>query len=146
MPDLLLGKIEEAVDDLLLAFDVTDPPVPVEVMLQRPKAGMWKEFNLSDLSMAYVNVKQRYSPRSSVARLLVRYIIRSDWGSARRLDTLIADEPAVRAFARAILMPREMLLRSTNSRELVKLSQRFEMPEDDVQQRLTELEIPVENS
>src|ERR1700694_614062 len=59
--------LEAATNDLIIAFDVTAPPVPVEIMLQRPKAGMWKEVNLSELSAAFINVKHRYSPRMSIA-------------------------------------------------------------------------------
>src|SRR5258706_11661696 len=104
-----LGMIEVAIVDLMNAFDVTEPPVPVEIMVQRPKAGMWKEVNLSELSTAFISVKQRYSPRMSVGRLLARNVCRSEWGIARNLEALGSDEDTVRLFARAILMPRAML-------------------------------------
>jgi hypothetical protein len=134
-----LGQIEAAVNDLLTAFDVTTPPVPIEIMLQRPKAGMWKEVNLSELSAAFINVRQRFSPRMSIARLLVRHILRSEWATTRNLAPLLSDEDAIRAFARAILMPRVLLSTKTATRDPAVLSSRFEAPEDDVKLRLIDL-------
>jgi hypothetical protein len=139
-----LAQIEAAVNDLLTAFDVITPPVPVEIMLQRPKAGMWKEVNLSELSAAFINVRQRFSPRMSIARLLVRHILRSDWAASRNLAPLLNDDEAIRAFARAILMPRALLAGKTASRDPAVLSTRFELPEDDVILRLNDLGIRVE--
>src|SRR5260221_13602225 len=109
MPNEQIPGIETAIVDLMTAFDVTEPPVPVEIMLQRPKAGMWKEINLSELSTAFINIKQRYSPRMSVARLLARNVCRSEWGATRKLDAVGATDDGLRALARAILMPRSMI-------------------------------------
>ncbi len=141
MPDKLISEaIEQAVSDLMAAFDVTNPPVPVEIMLQRPKAGMWKEVNLSELSTAFINIKQRYSPRMSVSRLLVRMICRCEWGAQRKLADLVKDEETMRAFARAIMMPHRMLdALPIASRTPITISMRFEVPEDDARLRLEEL-------
>jgi hypothetical protein len=144
MSDSPLDVIEAAVADLMEAFDVSEPPVPVEIMLQRPKAGMWKEVNLSELSTAFISVKQRYSPRMSVGRLLARNVCRSEWGIARNLETLGSDEDTVRVFARAILMPRAMLEALPHANRMpVTIGARFEVPEDDVTQRLQDLGFPV---
>jgi hypothetical protein len=132
--------IENAVNGLLAAFDVPTPPVPVEIMLQRPKAGMWKEINLSELSTTFINIKQRYSPRMSVARLLARYTWGSDWGAQHGLQSVAANDEFVRAFARAILMPRVMLeTMSLSSRTPAVIGMRFEVPDDDARQRLYDL-------
>ncbi len=140
MPDDQLAIIEAGVVDLMSAFDVTGPPVPVEIMLQRPKAGMWKEINLSELSTAFINIKQRYSPRMSVARLLARNVCRSDWGVRHRLDVVGSTDDGLRALARAILMPRSMIeVLAPASRTPIAMSMRFEVPEDDARQRLKEL-------
>jgi hypothetical protein len=141
MPEKInFDAIEKAVSDLMTAFDVTNPPVPVEIMLQRPKAGMWKEVNLSELSTAFINIKQRYSPRMSVSRLLVRMICRCEWGVKRGLAELIKDEDAMRAFARAIMMPHAMLdVLPIASRTPITISMRFEVPEEDARLRLEEL-------
>jgi len=140
MPTEQLTVIEKAIDELMNAFDVTEPPIPVEIMLQRPKAGMWKEVNLSELSTAFINVKQRYSPRMSVARLLARCAVRSDWGEKRGLTDVGSTDDGLRALARAILMPQEMLNKlPTPSRTPMAISMRFEVPEDDARQRLIDL-------
>src|SRR5262245_53430105 len=140
MPDDQLSLIEVGVVDLMTAFDVTVPPVPVEIMLQRPKPGMWKEINLSELSTAFINIRQRYSPRMSVARLLARNVCRSEWGTTRRLETVGGTDDGLRALARAILMPRSMIeALAPASRTPIAMSMRFEVPEDDARQRLKEL-------
>src|SRR5258708_1516642 len=121
-----LDVIENAVVDLMAAFDVSGPPIPVEIMLQRPKPGMWREVNLSELSTAFINVKQRYSPRMSVGRLLARNICRSDWGAKRNLTPISSSEESLRALARAILMPRSMLAALPDaSRTPIAISMRF---------------------
>jgi len=135
-----LSLIEAAVVDLMTAFDVSEPPIPIEIMLQRPKAGMWKEINLSELSTAFINITQRYAPRTSVARLLARCIVRSEWGEQHQMTTIGATDDGLRMLARAILMPRSMLDRvSAASRMPLTLSMRFEVPEDDVRKRLQDL-------
>jgi hypothetical protein len=144
MSDTPLDVIEAAVTDLMEAFDVSDPPVPVEIILQRPKAGMWKEVNLSELSTAFINIKERHSPRMSVGRLLARNACRSDWGIQRGLESLINSEEAIRTLARAILMPRPMLdALPPASRTASAVGTRFEVPEDDALQRLQELGYPI---
>jgi|SRR5581483_345708 hypothetical protein len=140
MPNEQLELIESAVAALMAAFDVTNPPVPVEIMLQRPKAGMWKEVNLSELSTAFINIKQRYSPRMSVSRLLARNVCRSEWGASHDVATLCNTDETFRALARAILMPRSMIeALAPTSRTPIAISMRFEVPEDDARLRLEEL-------
>jgi hypothetical protein len=135
-----IAVMENAVNDLMNAFDVSDAPVPVEIMLQRPKAGMWKEVNLSELSTAFINVKQRYSPRMSVARLLARCAVRSDWGETRHLADVSGTDEGLRALARAILMPQFMLDKmNVQGRTPMNISMRFEVPEEDARQRLVDL-------
>ncbi len=140
MPSEQLDLIESAVADLMLAFDVSNPPVPVEIMLQRPKVGMWKEINLSELSTAFINIKQRYSPRMSVSRLLARNVCRSEWGISRKVTAVCNTDETLRALARAILMPRSMIeALAPSSRTPIAISMRFEVPEDDARLRLEEL-------
>ncbi len=144
MPDPQVADMEAAVGDLLKAFDVSGPPIPVEIMLQRPKAGMWKEINLAELSTTFINIKQRYSPRMSVGRLLARNICRSDWGATRNVNTIASADESLRAFARAILMPKPMLDRLPHaSRTPIAISMRFEVPEEDARLRLLDLGYPV---
>jgi hypothetical protein len=140
MADDQLAIIEAAINELLSAFDVFDPPVPVEIMLQRPKAGMWKEVNLSELSTAFINIRQRYSPRMSVARLLARMACRSEWGEQRQLGKVGTTDEGMRALARAILMPQTMLDKLPQAnRTPIAVSMRFEVPEEDAKLRLVDL-------
>ncbi|MEP7286521.1 MAG: hypothetical protein ABI947_12215 [Chloroflexota bacterium] len=143
MPDVTneqFAIIEVAIADLANAFDVFEPPIPVEIMLQRPKEGMWKDYNLSELSTAFINIKQRYSPRMSVARLLARCACRSVWGTERKLTGLDEAHDSLYALARAILMPKFMLDKlAPASRTPMAVSMRFEVPEEDARQRLVDL-------
>ncbi|MHB8627280.1 MAG: hypothetical protein ACYDBJ_15670 [Aggregatilineales bacterium] len=140
MAQAYMALMEAATADLIVAFDVTTPPVPAEIMLQRPKAGMWQQVNLSELSAAFINVRERYSPRMSIARLLVRYICRSAWGSKYQLAQFQTNEEAIRTFARVLLMPYTMIAAlNDSSRNSITISNRFEVPEHDAQLRLIEL-------
>lgn len=140
MSQSFFDLMEAATNELVIAFDVDTPPVPVETMLQRPKPGMWQQVNLSELSAAFINVRERHSPRMSVARLLVRYICRSAWGANHQLGVLQNDEQAIRAFARTLLMPQAMIVRLDQSqRDPIMISDRFEVPENDARLRLIDL-------
>ncbi len=137
------GLQEAAVHNLIAVFDVSTPPIPIELMLQRPKTGMWKEVNLSELSAAFISVKHRHSPRMSIARLLARHICRSPWGAQHQLAAFVDNDEAIRAFARALLMPRTMIdALAPANRTLLTISNRFEVPEEDVALRLAELGYP----
>lgn len=143
MAQSYMELMETATAELIMAFDVTAPPVPAEIMLQRPKLGMWQQVNLSELSATFINVRQRYSPRMSIARLLVRYMCRSAWGTKYQLAQFQTDEDAIHVFARVLLMPGAMIAAlNDSSRNPVMISNRFEVPEDDAQLRLTELGYP----
>lgn len=136
----LMQLMERATADLIVAFDVTAPPIPVEIMLQRPKAGMWQQVNLSELSAAFINVRERYSPRMSIARLLVRYVCRSVWGANHQLAQFQSDDTAIRMFARILMMPGTMIAALGDGlRNPISISNRFEVPEEDAQLRLIEL-------
>ncbi len=140
MQSSTLSLFEVAVSDLVAAFDVKRPPVPVELMLQRPRPEMWNEVNLGELSMAFISIKSRYSPRMSVARLLARHICRSTWGASHQLAPYVDSEDDIRMFARAIVMPGSLLAQvSIGSRAPLIVSERFEVPEEDAEIRLIEL-------
>lgn len=143
MPDRsseILDIFEAAVDDLLTAFDVERPPVPVELILQRPRPGMWREVNLGDLSLSFITVTDPFSPRMAVARLLARYMCGSSWGEIHGLRRYADSDDEVRALARAVIMPRAMLVAlAVEHRTPLDISARFEVPESDARQRLLDL-------
>jgi hypothetical protein len=135
-----LGLFEVAVSDLIAAFDVKRPPVPVELMLQRPRPGLWNEVNLSELSTTFISIKERYSPRMSVARLLARHICRCAWGANHHLAPFANSEDDIHLLARAIVMPASLLAQvSLSNRAPLIISTRFEVPEKDAYLRLVEL-------
>jgi hypothetical protein len=135
-----LSLFEVAVGDLMVAFDVKRPPVPVELILQRPRPGMWNEVNLSELSTTFITIKERYSPRMSVARLLARHLCRCVWGASHYLAPFADSEDDIHVLARAIVMPASLLAQvSLSSRAPLIISDRFEVPEEDARLRLVEL-------
>lgn len=133
-------QLEAIASELIKAFEVKVPPIPIESMLQQPKPGMWGEINLSQLTGSFLTVRDVYSPRVSMARLLARHATNCEWGRTRGLATLITNEDEMRAFARMVLMPREMVMAMTQgARNPVAMSMQFEVPEDDAQKRLQQL-------
>lgn len=132
--------IENAVEQLMADFEIDRPPVPIELMLQRPKPGMWKEVNLNELSTSFISIRERYSPRMSVSRLLAKIICRSEWGIKAGLEQIEKSEEDIRALARAIIMPKAMLDElPTTSRAPMIIGMRFEVPEEDARMRLIDL-------
>lgn len=136
----LLSIFDGTVNELLMLYEIKLAPVPIEIILQRPKPGMWEQINFSEMSLGLGNIKSRYSPRMSLARMLARIIISSDWGTPRKLNSFGRDEDLIRAFARALVMPREWLIAMPPAaRTPALISMRYEVPEEDVRLRLTEL-------
>ena len=136
-----LKRLEAITHELMESFDIHAPPVPIESMLQHPKTGMWDEVDVNQLSGTFLSIKDQYSPRMSLARLLARHIATSEWGKQRGLYQIVKqNEELLRAFARMIIMPAPMVEGMTaSSRNPMTISQEFEAPEEDARQRLLEL-------
>lgn len=139
-------QLEALTVKFLNEFEVTAAPVPIEAILQSSKAGFWDYLDISQLSGTFMKLTHPYSPRMSLARMLARHVISSEWGQAQNLPALVGqDEDDIHAFARMITMPRPMVMAlSASSRTPSTLSMRFEVPEDDARQRLVELGEEVE--
>ncbi len=134
------AQLEDLTTRILEMFEVYAPPVPIELMLQKPLPGLWEQIDITQLSGSFLSVKERFSPRMSLARLLARHIAVSEWGQQQGLSTLLQDADAIQAFARMLIMPREMLLGLTaSSRNPAYVATHFEVPQDDASQRLIEL-------
>jgi hypothetical protein len=132
--------LEEIAQEICEEFEAFAPPIAVELMLQQPPENMWEEIDVAQLSGSFLSIKERYSPRMSLARLLVRHIAASEWGIARGLDKILGDSELLNAFARMILMPKEMILGLTTAMKTPQsISLRFEVPESDAKDRLIEL-------
>jgi len=135
-----LNFIDIAVADLMRIYEVDAPPVPVELMLHRPKAGLWEAADPNELTNSAGIRQSRYALRMSVARLLARSISESQWGREHNLASFEQDREALRAFARAILMPRKMLENVYGGvRTPPVIAMRFQVPDEDAQLRLLDL-------
>jgi hypothetical protein len=133
-------QLEAIADEVMAAFDVVSPPVPIETMLQQPKASMWEKLDVNQLSGSFLSIREYYSPRMSLARLLARHVASSPWGRERGLFSILKSDDAVRAFARMLIMPQDMVLAlSGAARNPTAMSMHFEVPEDDARQRLQDL-------
>jgi hypothetical protein len=141
-PTNSLKRLEQIANALIKAFEIQAPPVPVETMLQKPRAGMWQDVNVSQLTGSFLSIRDKYSPRMSVARLLARHVMTSAWGQEQDIPALIGgDEEMLRAFARMIIMPDELMRgMSAASRNPVAMGMYFEVPEDEAEHRLREWE------
>jgi hypothetical protein len=138
VPDL--KRLEEIAAELINTFDINTPPVPIESMLQHPKPDMWEEVDISKLSGGFLNIREYYSPRMSLARLLARHVIISQWGKERGLSEIMRDEDMIYAFARMLIMPASMVNSlSSGARTPSAMSVHFEVPEEDARIRLQEL-------
>ena len=139
-----MQKLEAIAAEILQLFNIISPPVPIETMLQHPKENMWEELDVNQLSGSFLNIREYYSPRMSLARLLARHIASSPWGRERGMMSLMTDEDTVRAFARMLIMPQEMVRNlSTAARNPTAMSMHFEVPEEDARMRLQEISNPL---
>jgi hypothetical protein len=137
------NQLEIIAAELIKTFEIENPPVPIEIMLQRPKPDMWNEVDITELSVGFLKTGGHFSPRMSLARLLARHIIQSSWGRERGLYELFKQdksEEMLRAFARMLIMPASMVKAlSAGARTPVTMSMHFEVPEEDARLRLKEL-------
>jgi hypothetical protein len=135
-----LPLIERGVDAILQVYQLEAPPVPVEIMLQRPHNDLWEAADPSELSQATSAQFSRYGLRMSVARLLSRTIANSQWGQDQGLAVLSDEREPIRAFARALLMPRVMIEQiAPGVRTPTLIAMRFQVPEEDAKLRLLDL-------
>ncbi|MBK8025619.1 MAG: 16S rRNA (guanine(966)-N(2))-methyltransferase RsmD [Chloroflexi bacterium] len=136
----VLSQLEILVDELIQQFAITSPPVPVERMLQDPKAGMWREIDIAQISMGFLKVTSPFSPRMSLARFLGRVIAQSDWAVSRGMPFMTDDDPIFQKFARMIVMPARMIQAlGPSDRTPQLMSTYFEVPLEDASLRLEDL-------
>lgn len=133
-------RLEEITQEICEIFEIYAPPVPVETMLSQPPDDLWEEIDIAQLSGSFLSLKEKHSPRISLARLLARHIIGSDWGKERGLGEPGIDAETVRSFARMLLMPADMIESLTSTaRNPQSISHQFEAPESEAEKRLLEL-------
>jgi len=130
--------LEQAIDDFITEYAITAPPIAVDEILNKPLPGMWDKVDLSQLTLSFSVRGDRYAPRVSIAKLLVRQLINSPWGVQRNLPELIGQDAAViLAFTRMLLVPRVLLQKMPQaSWHPVEIASDFFVPEDDAEGRL----------
>lgn len=135
-----INKLEAVASEVIDTFEIKAPPIPIESMLQHPKSDMWQEVDIAKLSGGFLSVKDIYSPRMSLARLLARHIASSEWGKTHQIREILKDENQIYAFARMLIMPMGMVKAlSSGARAPTTMSFHFEVPEEDARLRLSEL-------
>lgn len=138
-----MRQLESIATELIHTFEIEHPPVPIEIMLQRPLPDMWSEVDITELSVGFLKSGGHFSPRMSLSRLLARHIIQSEWGNKHGLEAIFKqdhDDQMLRAFARMLIMPLEMIRAlSPGARTPIAMSVHFEVPEEDARQRLSEI-------
>jgi len=133
-------QLELIASELIKEFDVTSAPVPIETILQNPKDGMWEKVDITQLSGSFLSLKDRYSPRMSIARLLAKHLTTCPWGEERDLFDMLRDADNLNRFARMLIMPRHLVEQvNTAARTPTTMSLQFEVPVDDVRLRLDEI-------
>lgn len=134
------NTLEAVANELIDVFEIKSPPIPIENILQHPKPDMWSKVDITKLSSGFL-MRDVHSPRMSLARLLVRHIVLSNWGRDRNVHELIHSEEDIHTFARMLMMPQKMLLGlSSGARTPVTMAFHFEVPEDEARLRLEELD------
>ncbi len=135
-----LAELETVAQQLIDLYDVQAPPIPVESMLQKPKLDMWQEMDITQISGGFLRVDDTYSPRMSMARLLARHVVFSDWGKSHGIADIAKNTEQIHAFARMLVMPRSLVDElSAGAKSPPTMRLHFEVPEEEAQQRLKEL-------
>ncbi len=134
-----LKHLEGLTRDLIAEYELTAPPIPVEMILQNPRADMWDDLDITQISGSFIQVGDNYSPRMSMARVLARHITLSTWGERRGVNETL-DDPSLQAFARMLVMPATMILElNASARTPELISAHFEVPVEDARLRLNDL-------
>lgn len=135
-----LETLERVAAELLAEFDVLSAPVPIETILQNPKDNMWEKVDITQLSGSFINLRQQYAPRMSIARLLARHLATCPWGRERELFAILREGDNINRFARMLVMPKALVEQvNTAARNPTTMSLQFEVPEDDIRLRLDEV-------
>lgn len=135
-------NFDPIVEHLCTLFEVHSPPVPIETMLTSPPSGYWEEVDIGNLSGSFLSYKpgEPFSPRMSIARLLIRHMCASDWGTQNGLSNVGTDKDSVHSLSLVIVMPKFMIDDLPSSARTSKtIAMNFEVPEEDARTRLLAL-------
>jgi hypothetical protein len=133
-----LAQLEQVAEEFVSVFGVTQPPVAVDEILNKPLDGMWDKVDLSQLTLSFSVRGDRYAPRVSFAKLVVRQLVPTPWGVERGLPDLVGqDSKRILALALMLLVPRSLLNQIPRARwNPVEVANDFWIPEDDAETRL----------
>jgi hypothetical protein len=144
IPPETRARINRLVNALLERYQVTEPPVPVDHMLNHPLDGLW-EAQPENISFILGHGIYRYAPRLAEARLLYRMLSNSPAARDEGLDApWPATRRAIKYFARCLLMPEEWIRALPQpDRTPDAVSEIFQVTSYDAIIRLAELGLPV---
>ena len=134
-------------ESILTYYQVDEPPVPIERMLQAPPQGM-SPIDTTQISFTIGHGLYKYEPRLAMGRLLCREIARNlDVQHTVNVNITSLAYTDLRFFARTLLMPLSWLEAITRKRTtLEEISQTLQVPLYAVVTRLAELDLPIPNN
>lgn len=135
---MMFPELEAAADALIVEFGVTSPPVPIDTIMMTPKPGMWPKIDLGQLTLSFTSRGDRFAPQISIARLVVRQVVHTEWGIQHKLPDLVGYEPdRIADYARMVLMPWSLIEKlPERDRNPIGIAMAFMVPEDDAELRL----------
>jgi hypothetical protein len=125
-------------------YGVTEPPVPIERMLQEPPPGLGK-LDLDQISSVMEHGLFNHAPRLAMARLLCREIARSEAARASLgIEVTIKTYAEIKYFARCLLIPPDWIQQlSEQGLSVEQISTYLQAPSYAVVTRLAELGLPI---
>lgn len=133
------ADLAAAADALVTLFGITEPPVAIEMMMNNPRPGLWTHTDFSQLTFSFAIRGDRHAPRISMARMIVRLLIDTEFGRKHRLSELIGISPErITEMARLVLVPDTLLSHLPPSEHnAIAVAMTFMIPEDDAEARLS---------
>lgn len=138
------ASLTRMADALLEYYRVSEPPVPVEQMLDEPPQGVGP-IDPSKVSVILEHGLYSYEPRLAMARLLCREIVRKEWlKDSSGMDRQSLSYAHLKYFARCLLMPADWI-RALREQGLsvAQMSEYLQVPSHAVVTRLAELSLSV---
>ena len=125
---------------LLQYYNATNPPTPIEQMVEKPPAGIGK-LDLDKISNVTEHGMYNYAPRLAMARLLCREITHSETIKERfGVDISAATYADIKFFARCLLMPSRWVYELSRQRlSIEQISTQLQVPSYALVTRLVEL-------
>ncbi len=139
-------QLDQLAHLLLERYQVTAPPVPIDLMLKQPLDQLWV-VDYEQISFSLGHGIYEYAPRLAEARLLYRSL--ADNAAAAQAG-FVAPWPiagrAIKYFARSLLLPAAWIRALPEpDRTPEAIGENFQVPPSDAIVRLAELGLPIPN-